>query len=106
MLRLRPQSLREAKFVLDVHLGRLAGYLRMFGFDTVYSNCASDLELVKISVQQGRITTDPNGLMQPLHNRMPVILRDRTTSDGWKHVIRPDCRLIPLRALRYGRDEG
>src|SRR6185437_6139212 len=41
-LRLRPQPLREPKFVLDVHLGRLAGYLRMLGFDTVYDNQTED----------------------------------------------------------------
>ncbi len=55
VLRLRPQPLREPKFVLDVHLGMLAGYLRMLGFDTLYANRASDPELVKISAQQGRI---------------------------------------------------
>ncbi len=55
VLRLRPQTLREPKFVLDVHLGRLAGYLRMLGFDAVYANQASDLELVRISSQQRRI---------------------------------------------------
>jgi uncharacterized protein with PIN domain len=55
VLRLRPQPLRETKFVLDVHLGRLAGYLRMLGFDAVYSNRANDLELVRISSQQRRI---------------------------------------------------
>ena len=54
-LRLRPQPLREPKFVLDVHLGRLAGYLRMLGFDTVYANRASDLELVQISAEERRI---------------------------------------------------
>jgi hypothetical protein len=55
VLRVRPQPLREPKFVLDVHLGRLAGYLRMLGFDTVYANRASDLELVRISTEQRRI---------------------------------------------------
>ena len=55
VLRLRPQPLREPKFVLDVHLGRLAGYLRMLGFDTVYANRASDLELVRTSIEQKRI---------------------------------------------------
>jgi hypothetical protein len=50
VLCLRPQALREPKFVLDVHLGRLAGYLRMLGFDAVYANRVSDLELVRISV--------------------------------------------------------
>ena len=55
VLRLRPQPLREPKFVLDVHLGTLAGYLRMLGFDTMYANRASDEELVDVSAQQGRI---------------------------------------------------
>ena len=55
VLRVRPQPLREPKFVLDVHLGRLAGYLRMLGFDTVYANRASDLELVRISTEERRI---------------------------------------------------
>jgi uncharacterized protein with PIN domain len=55
LLRLRPQLLRETKFVLYVHLGRLAGYLRMLGFDTVYSNRVSDLELVQNSREEKRI---------------------------------------------------
>ncbi len=55
VLRLRPQPLREPKFVLDVHLGKLAGYLRMLGFDSLYANRASDPELVAISAQQERI---------------------------------------------------
>jgi uncharacterized protein with PIN domain len=55
VLRLRPQPLRETKFVLDVHLGRLAGYLRMLGFDAAYSNHMSDPELVRISCEEKRI---------------------------------------------------
>lgn len=55
VLRLRPQPLRDPKFVLDVHLGHLAGYLRMLGFDTLYANHTGDRELVKISSQQRRI---------------------------------------------------
>ena len=53
--RLRPQPLRDTKFVLDVHLGRLAAYLRMLGFDTAYRNCFTDEELVKVSVREHRI---------------------------------------------------
>lgn len=33
--RLRPTPLREPRFVLDAHLGRLAVYLRMCGFDAL-----------------------------------------------------------------------
>lgn len=65
VLRLRPQPLREPKFVLDVHLGRLAGYLRMFGFDTVYANNAADAELVEIAAQQDRtLLTRDRGLLK------------------------------------------
>lgn len=64
-LRLRQQPLRELKFVLDVHLGRLAGYLRMLGFDAVYDNRASDPELVRISSRQRRILlTRDRGLLK------------------------------------------
>lgn len=55
VVRVRPQPLRDVRFVLDVHLGRLAGYLRLLGFDTVWSNVWSDHELVGISTGQGRI---------------------------------------------------
>jgi uncharacterized protein with PIN domain len=55
VLRVRPQPLRETKFVLDVHLGKLAGYLRMLGFDALYSNRVSDLELVRMSCAEKRI---------------------------------------------------
>ncbi len=54
-LKLRREPLREPKFVLDVHLGRLAAYLRMLGFDTLYRNCYSDPELVRISSAERRI---------------------------------------------------
>jgi hypothetical protein len=43
--RLRPRLAAPARFVLDVHLGRLAGYLRLLGFDAVYRNDFSDAEL-------------------------------------------------------------
>ncbi|MDZ7343194.1 MAG: Mut7-C ubiquitin/RNAse domain-containing protein, partial [candidate division KSB1 bacterium] len=52
---LRKQPLREAKFVLDVHLGKLASYLRLVGFDTLYRNDFSDAELAEISSRERRI---------------------------------------------------
>ncbi len=60
--RLRPKPLRDPKFVVDVNLGRLARYLRLIGFDTLYRNDFDDKDLVRISSQQGRIllTRDRN----------------------------------------------
>jgi len=37
-IHLRQQPLHDLRFILDGHLGRLAAYLRMLGFDTAYRN--------------------------------------------------------------------
>jgi len=46
---LRAKPLREPKFILDVHLGKLTKYLRMLGFDTLYKNNYHDSEIVTIA---------------------------------------------------------
>ena len=53
--RVRPVPLRELRFLLDVHVGRLAAYLRMAGFDALYGNQASDAELAGIVAREGRV---------------------------------------------------
>jgi uncharacterized protein with PIN domain len=55
VIKLRPQPLRVTRFVLDTHLGRLAAYLRMLGFDTLYRNDYDDPTLAQISVDEKRI---------------------------------------------------
>lgn len=52
---LRDNPLRETKFILDVHLGKLARYLRMLGFDTIYQNDNDDNEIIRISLSEHRI---------------------------------------------------
>jgi uncharacterized protein with PIN domain len=62
--RLRRQPLRQTRFVLDGHLGRLAAYLRMVGFDTLYRNDYDDRELARTSAEQHRILlTRDRGLL-------------------------------------------
>jgi uncharacterized protein len=52
-------------FVLDAHLGTLARYLRMLGFDTWYRNDYDDLELAQIAGTIGRILlTRDRGLLK------------------------------------------
>jgi uncharacterized protein with PIN domain len=53
--RVRPRPLRDTRFVLDRHLGRLAAYLRMLGFDTLYRSDYADDELVRIAAGERRI---------------------------------------------------
>ncbi len=52
--RLPDRPLRRVRFVADVHLGRLATYLRMLGFDTLYRNDYQDQELVDVSLAERR----------------------------------------------------
>ena len=69
--RVRPAPLRTLRFILDVHLGRLAAYLRMAGFDALYANDASDAELAGAVSHQGRVllTRDRQLLMRTEVNR-------------------------------------
>jgi uncharacterized protein len=54
VLRVRGQPLRIPRFVLDVHLGKLASYLRLLGFDALYSTVYNDDELMNISLHEKR----------------------------------------------------
>ena len=45
----------EPRFILDNHLGRLAAYLRMLGFDCLYQNDYQDEELAATAQQEDRI---------------------------------------------------
>lgn len=64
-LRVRPEPLRESRFILDVHLGKLAAYLRMLGFDTLYRSCLTDPELAEAGRREHRILlTRDRGLLK------------------------------------------
>jgi uncharacterized protein with PIN domain len=56
----------EPHFILDNHLGQLATYLRMLGFDAQYRNDYQDEELAKIASREGRVllTRDRRLLMR------------------------------------------
>jgi hypothetical protein len=65
ILRVRPEPLRRTRFVLDTHLGRLAAYLRLLGFDTLYRNDYPDEKLAHLSQAERRILlTRDRGLLK------------------------------------------
>ncbi|WP_242393289.1 Mut7-C ubiquitin/RNAse domain-containing protein [Anaeromyxobacter oryzisoli] len=65
LARVRPAPLREVRFVLDVHLGRLARYLRMLGFDARWRNDAGDEEIARAAATEHRIVlTRDAGLLK------------------------------------------
>jgi uncharacterized protein len=53
-------------FILDNHLGQLATYLRMLGFDCLYRNDYQDDELARVAVEDSRVllTRDRRLLMR------------------------------------------
>jgi len=85
LIRLRPAPLRTPTFVADVHLGTLARYLRLLGFDTRYDNEFDDCTLVRLSVAERRI----------LLTRDVALLKHRALTHA--HFVR-DAR--PERQLR------
>lgn len=52
---LKQSPLRRLSFICDVHLGRLAKYLRILGFDTVYNNDYDKNRLIRVSNSENRI---------------------------------------------------
>lgn len=88
-LRVRKEPLRDTKFILDVHLGKLAAYLRMLGFDTLYRTCFSDPELVRISSQEKRILlTRDRGLLKHASVTHGYWVRNTDSRNQAEEVVR------------------
>ncbi len=65
IMKVRPEPLQEMQFILDIHLGRLASYLRMMGFNSLYRNDYADDELASVAHLEGRILlTRDRGLLK------------------------------------------
>jgi len=52
LVHLRSKPLRKTRFVVDVHLGKLAHKLRLLGFDTLFRNDFNNSEIVELSLQE------------------------------------------------------
>ena len=55
LTRLRGEPLRKVRFIADVHLGKLAKYLRLCGFDTSYAQNYTDREIITLAKEENRI---------------------------------------------------
>ena len=88
ILRLRRAVLRNPRFIADAHLGRLARYLRMLGFDTLYENALVDRELARISHAQRRVLlTRDRGLLMRREVTHGVLIRDDSPWDQLGQVV-------------------
>lgn len=88
--RLRPKSLRNTKFILDIQLGKLAKKLRMLGFDTLYKNNCNNNQIIKTSRLEHRI----------ILTRDKGLLKTKTVTHGY-WVRNTDSELQLLEIIKY-----
>lgn len=78
----------EYRFILDNHLGKLARYLRMMGFDTFYKNNYQDKELAEIAGREKRILlTRDLGLLKRSQVIYGYFIRYDDPSEQLKSVL-------------------
>jgi uncharacterized protein len=87
IVKVRLAPLRETRFVLDMHLGKLATYLRMLGFDADYSNNRQDEELAEISMRDRRIL---------LTRDVGLLKRKAVTHGYYVHEIYPRRQVVEV----------
>jgi len=114
--KVRQAPLREPKFILDVHLGKLAKRLRLLGFDTLYRNDLEDNEVVEISLKEKRIIlTRDIGLLKNkkvthgywLRSQQPKRqLREIVSRFDLKNLIRPFTRCLECNGSPGGKRSG
>ena len=85
-LQCRPSA--PLRFILDVHLGTLARYLRLLGFDTLYRNDCSDAELAATSANKNRILlTRDVGLLKRGMVRFGHFVRSTRPEEQLREVV-------------------
>lgn len=86
-IRARKTKIRP-KFILDVHLGKLARLLRMLGFDVLYQNQYADHDIVAIAESQKRIVlTRDIGLLKHKKIRRGYWLRETDPRKQLREVL-------------------
>jgi hypothetical protein len=80
--------LRDLRFVADSQLGELAESLRGFGFDCLYDNNADSRNLVKMSIQQGRVLlTQDSALLNCPDITRGILIRETDPGEQLKQVL-------------------
>ncbi len=84
---LRPEPLRELRFLADANVGKLAQRMRLLGFDTAYDKTLDDGAVAGLAAQEGRVVLSKDrGLLK----RAQVV---------YAHLVRmedPDAQLVEV----------
>lgn len=83
-----PQPQEPLRFILDIHLGKLARRLRMLGFDSRYRNDYADDQIIRLGVEEGRvILTCDRGILKQRRVEQGLLLRSRRTREQLTEVF-------------------
>lgn len=74
-------------FVADCHLGKLAKYLRLMGFDTLYFTQIEDSDLIALAVEQNRIILTRDKELSKRHNAPVLFLESIDTKTQLQTMI-------------------
>jgi uncharacterized protein with PIN domain len=86
--KLRNITPEPIRFVLDVHLGTLARYLRFCGFDSVYKNNFQDKQIVAIASGENRIVlTRDIGILKYSAVNYGYWIRSKSPPEQLREVI-------------------
>lgn len=85
--RLRKKPLRKPKFILDVHLGKLARHMRLLGFDVLYENNYSDPQIVRLAKKLKRII---------LTRDIGLLKRKMVTRGYWLRQTLPKKQILEI----------
>jgi uncharacterized protein len=84
----RPQQLASAHFVLDVHLGTLARWLRLAGVDAAYANDANDDVLIgQANAGRRLLLTQDRGLLRRRALWLGAYVRGARPDDQFRDVL-------------------
>ncbi|MBN8230616.1 twitching motility protein PilT [Corallococcus macrosporus] len=82
----------QPRFVLDVGLGRLSGFLRMLGFDTLWRNDSADALLARLSREESRVL---------LTRDLGLLKRSEVVQGYYPRATDPAHQLVEV-VRRYG----
>jgi uncharacterized protein with PIN domain len=94
VIQLQPPIPETPRFILDVHLGKLASSLRLLGFDALYRNDYEDAQIARISAAESRVV---------LTRDLGVLMRSLVTLGYYVRDTKPQHQIIEiLRRFQLG----
>lgn len=75
-------------FIADCHLGKVAKYLRIMGFDTLYFTQIEDDALIALAQDEGRIILTRDRLLSERKHAPAILLRAVQTHDQLLELMR------------------